>query len=574
MEEKTSSNNLRNDLLLFKEETLKDIKKSEKSLLEKYRNTEFIIMQKIENFENKFNKFNEKILEITTFIDSLKDIKNTINSLFAYKSKSENSLIDLDLKLRSLDKETHDSLFNINNILKSSVIYPGTIGNTSKFKTFHNFIDYILEYIKYEKQFKEKISREVTDNRIKQDNNIEKLKTNYNIILDKVKSLINNEIKKVEDNNKTIFNSIDEKLLNMRLENKKHDMSIEEIEQLINNINEQIKEIDNKKSELFSKYNNLNEYYTQNNKEINSLKENYYSLNNYIKQINPKNSIRVFNKINHSHNEKIDGQNILSLQEELNTENKEILKSKFKKNESRLKEYIKGNININQLQTFNKTNNKSFGALKDFNYNENEEDKKLFLSSEKSKTFNAFPSFKIKEKEKYSKTINNIEDNNQNCNSLRSNNKNIDNYFKINTITPLIEKTSDLNLNSEKKYEFLKNIGNISLNLEGNEILKINPKETRNKKYKNIMQNVKDILQKNNDNKINKSKYLSGYPRIMTNQGERIIISSHPIYNKNKFTKINPNLFSLNKNIQTFYGNNKKENKITLVKNKKNKDIE
>ena len=58
----------------------------------------------------------------------------------------------------------------------------------------------------------------------------------------------------------------------------------------------------------------------------------------------------------------------------------------------------------------------------------------------------------------------------------------------------------------------------------------------------------------------------------MTNQGERIIISSHPIYNSHKFTKINPNLFSLNKNIQKFYGNINKDNKITLVKNKKNKD--
>ena len=572
MEEKASSKNLRNDLLLFKDETLKDIKKTEKSLLEKYRNTEFIIMQRIENFENKFNKFNEKILEITTFIDSLKDVKNTINSLFAYKTKSENSIIDLDLKLRSLDKETHDSLFNINNILKSSVIYPGTIGNASKFKTFHNFIDYILEYIKYEKQFKEKISKEITVNRIKQDNDIEKLKSSYNIILDKVKSLIDNELQKMEDNNKSVFNSIDEKLQKIRIDNKKHDMSIEDIEQLINNINEQVKEIDNKKSELFSKYNDLNQNYTQNNNEINILKENYYSLSNYIKQINHKNSFRVINKINYSHNEKMDEHNILTFQEELNPENKEILKSKFKKNESRLKDYIKGNININQLQTLNKTNYKSFGTLKDFNYNETEEDKKILFSSEKSKSFNAFPPSKNREKEKYNKTINNVEDNNSNCCTLRNNNKQIDSYFKINTITPQIEKTSDLNLNSETKNKFIKNLGNISLNLEGNEILNINPKESRNKKYKNIIQNVKDIIQKNNDNKNNKTKYLSGFPRIMTNQGERIIISSHPIYNSHKFTKINPNLFSLNKNIQKFYGNINKDNKITLVKNKKNKD--
>ena len=153
MEENNISKKIREDLLIFKNDTLKDIKNSEKLLLEKFSNKEFSIIGKFENFENKFKKLNEKLLEISTFIESLKDIKNSVNSVLTYKTKLENSIIDVDIKLKLLDKDYHDSFYNISNILKNTVLYPKVIGPTAKFKTFHQLIDYILQHISYAKSF-------------------------------------------------------------------------------------------------------------------------------------------------------------------------------------------------------------------------------------------------------------------------------------------------------------------------------------------------------------------------------------------------------------------------------------
>ena len=62
------------------------------------------------------------------------------------------------------------------------------------------------------------------------------------------------------------------------------------------------------------------------------------------------------------------------------------------------------------------------------------------------------------------------------------------------------------------------------------------------------------------------NNFLSGFPRIVTNQGERIIISSHPVYHRHKFTNsLNPNIYTLNKTIQKLYN---KENK-TMTANSK-----
>ena len=72
------------------------------------------------------------------------------------------------------------------------------------------------------------------------------------------------------------------------------------------------------------------------------------------------------------------------------------------------------------------------------------------------------------------------------------------------------------------------------------------------------------------------SKTLSGYPKIVTNKGERIIVSSRPVYQKQKFNLYtNPNILALNYNIHDLYENNNKkqnnifQNKQLLMKMKK-----
>ena len=50
------------------------------------------------------------------------------------------------------------------------------------------------------------------------------------------------------------------------------------------------------------------------------------------------------------------------------------------------------------------------------------------------------------------------------------------------------------------------------------------------------------------------SNYPPGFPKIVKNQGERIIISSHPVFHRHKFIKNeNQSLLMLNKTIQKLY---------------------
>ena len=573
---------VRDDLLIFKNETLKEIKLSEKSLLEKYRNTEFSVAEKIQNFEKQIKQFNDKIIEILAFIDSIKDAKNSIDTLLAYKIKTENSLFDLDLKLKSLDKDCHDSIYNISNILKDSVIYPGIIGTTAKFKNFHDLIDYILSYISKSRQFNEKIQKEVNTNRIRQDNNIEKIRANYDDITSKTKALIVNEIISIEEKNNSFFKLYDEKFQNIRVDNEKYGLSVKNTEQLLSNFKSQINDIENTKNELVVKFSEINEKSKQHNKEITTIKEKYHSLANYIKNMK---FVKRENSQGDIKNDKNDDREnllkILNNNDEISSSNKELIKIKLKKNESGLKAYISGKININQLQSLqNRNNYKSIESLKKINNYEQEENVTPYVSK-KLKTTPV-----IKEDDKM--IMERIENKNikrnivasgyNSSNTTKNSKQNID--LKINK--NLAEKSSDTTLNSNQainRVKPLSQLRNISLNVEGNKIFNIKPKEEKNPKFKNIIDNVKKILENSenkNNNTVNGSNYTynlknnnypPGFPKIVTNQGERIIISSHPVFHRHKFIKNeNQNLLMLNKTIQKLYS---KDNK-TIPQKKQN----
>ena len=67
------------------------------------------------------------------------------------------------------------------------------------------------------------------------------------------------------------------------------------------------------------------------------------------------------------------------------------------------------------------------------------------------------------------------------------------------------------------------------------------------------------------------NKTYNGFPKIITNKGERVIIASRPVFHSKKFSNyINPNVLALNHSIQSLYGKKFKKNIKPKNKNLKN----
>jgi hypothetical protein len=120
---------------------------------------------------------------------------------------------------------------------------------------------------------------------------------------------------------------------------------------------------------------------------------------------------------------------------------------------------------------------------------------------------------------------------------------------KTNTNKTLTNETTKSKLiNNEPQ---IHSLNKIYISIDGLNNIAITPNIKTNTKFeKKIIKNVKDMINK-------KRKDLSnGFPKIVTNNGERIITSSKPIYNAYKFsTYNNPNVIALNYSIQKVVGN-------------------
>ena len=160
-----------------------------------------------------------------------------------------------------------------------------------------------------------------------------------------------------------------------------------------------------------------------------------------------------------------------------------------------------------------------------------------------------------------------------------NNNSNLQNYEfeiqtsknKLNLKSAIFEKRKEKMEKSvikleEKKKEISKSLNKIYISIDGSNKLEIDPYSIRNdSNQKDIVNNVK-ILK---DNKTLNT--LTGYPKIVTNNGENIIYSSRPIFNRNKFINYtNPNVMALNYSINNLYEDKRQKLKKRIEMNPNN----
>ena len=144
------------ELLHFKNDLLKDFKRIESKLNEKYSDSINDLKLRLKDYDNKFDNVNKKIMELSNTISNDNNIKDNINKLNEFKKKIKKKILEDEIKLNQTNNELHKVITKYDKLLSDSVLYPGIIGNLCKFKNFHEFIDYTLQQISQLNIFKDK----------------------------------------------------------------------------------------------------------------------------------------------------------------------------------------------------------------------------------------------------------------------------------------------------------------------------------------------------------------------------------------------------------------------------------
>ena len=301
-----------NDFIYFKNELLKDLKEIESKINDKVKTTLEKNEEKILSIDTKINLCREKILELSSIINSDKSQSENINKLIIFKSKTEDKISLYDKKIKELKDYLNESIYSMNKSINENINYPGIIGINSKFPNFHAYIDFVISNINNLNSFKEKmVALDIKNYK----NNLDKIMKSYKIQIDSFMNStknLNTENLLVCDNKiselfKLFENKLDEEknLLKKNIEeiSEKYNKMNINMENIKNEFNDKIGKNKDENEKKFEKLNLLNEKYLNDidilNKKIEENNENIKQINNQIDEKMKSQEEKLLSKNNH-----------------------------------------------------------------------------------------------------------------------------------------------------------------------------------------------------------------------------------------------------------------------------------
>ena len=493
-----SQKNIQSDLIHFKDDILKDFRSIKISFNDKHSILEENLNKKLNKFELTIKSFEQKILELSKLITIDKTLKEKVEALNAFKEESSDSIFKQRAKLNEFESRINKEIDRINNILSDSVIYPGFIGGNSKFKTFHDFIDFVLREIGEIALIKDKNGMDLRPFKKKIEQTVDAFRIQLNNIF--TKEMTNNAINQSEERMQNSLKLFDEKIKSIKVENYSTNLNnankLEELNTRLINL------------EKFQKNLELNSEILYIKKEINTIYEilrDLFSAPDVKKEVEKKAKIY-----------------------------------------SGVKQYINGKLNADQLT-----------SMKKFSYNKNDSNGKTIEKNNSTK-ISPFPSpekFKIKNSFDRKKLFNNSESRNNddlgyNTHLISSSNTEkifiSQKGFLINkTNSKEIEENEKL-INEKSQNEDKKNYMN---NKEkNNSFEKINLDNRIQKVFKeeepiNKFSNYKNYEKKNSRNKLDKNGNLQ---QCIISEEEENILSDNTNMIKEKLNRTKNNKLYIN----------------------------
>ena len=354
----------KNDILLFKNETLKDFKEAQKKMFDKYSNLDENIKNRLDEFEKRINSYEIKITELSKLINVDKLIKEKIEELLEFKVKTNDKLLTEKIRLDNIRNDLKQNVTRIDKILTDSVIYPGIIGGISKYKTFHDLIDYVLTQCSLNLTFREKNIMDLKNYKTKLEGLIEVFNNQVNNILSTTSEYTNTSIKDSEERMKGVLSILEDRISEARIENANYAVGLEkrsealqnEIKSLYTLKNDLNKKVDTGIAEMKKDNSKIIRLFGGYKKGFNVLEYKFTQLSEFIKdmrfRINLKEDVqrREFSKMS-------DLINFDKKKKGFYDGLENMVKNK-KGFEGYLKEYISGKISVEELfKKYNSMNN-------------------------------------------------------------------------------------------------------------------------------------------------------------------------------------------------------------------------
>ena len=328
--------NIAQDLLYFKNDVLKDMRKLEEKLSLKLTEQNLTSTEQHDNLEKKLNELSNHISSVHSLVLDTNEIAEQIKSFGKFKTKTEDNFNRINSRISSFQKEYRDYINSIEKLVNENLRYPGVIGRNAKFLNFRYFIDFIIKGFKEVNEFKDevrgfeinefkkKVSSDISDFRFaisdNYTNSIRLIGNTFKEFDVKIADLIKRNNDNMKENEEK-FEELKNKINNYFSE---YQTKFESLEKIINDkFKEQLNEIEKFKSikeELVADINSFKSSLEEQKKEINNKNNNIENHDKSEKNINNNsiNNNNINNNINNSNNNSINNNNNNSINNNVN----------------------------------------------------------------------------------------------------------------------------------------------------------------------------------------------------------------------------------------------------------------
>ena len=369
------------ELNLFKEDILNYLNERDKSiftLIKKYK-------EKIEKTENNYSDLTRRISNnYSDILSSQANINNRLDKLNSYESfsiKTNDQLISHEIRLNNLREDYNKSIQKYDKIYLDNLELPGYIGKYSKYKNCQVFFDEVIKELNKLNSYREK---NIIDLKAYKDKLEFIIKTFNNLVDNNNKSQIKYINEMNEKNIKECKNLIDnlgERMNDMRLENSRY--AVELIGKSIN-LTKEWDKIQQIKEEIMKEFNDkIHDFRIVSSNTVNSfhdfkneftlIKRKFFELAEFIRDVRFRKNLGgdVKKKEIKTIAKKITGKKPCKsidkdkekvlLEFNFKNEKNELRQSVSQEPGSKIKDYIKGVTNAEELKQDSKCHDLSCG---------------------------------------------------------------------------------------------------------------------------------------------------------------------------------------------------------------------
>ena len=558
---------IKQDILFFKNDMLKDIRKLEEKLNLKMTNQNLMSSEQYNAFEKKMDSITTQITEINSLLVNNTNLTEKVNTLQIFKSRTEDSIFRVNARINTFEKEYREYIDNVEILINNNLKYPGIIGKNSRFSNFRHFIDYILKYFNDFNDFKDEI-RNFNFNEFKK-----KIISDLNDFRFAINENYSNSILLIQRNVQDFDKRMDDLIKKNEKFLKANESKFEELENKINNY------LSEYQAKFTSLEQNINEKYDEQLKEVENLKN---LKNEFIEEMEKiKTKFEEIKKneeskdINNENNFllKIINNNYISESQKGTEENNNIENNNYKNLQKLLIEQKEESQAVLKSRNFNNQKNehqKINNIIKLLLLNNNNNNNKINLSIIKNNCNEIMK--KIKNIEEKNNIVNNSDDHSKRMNKTLSIEK-ADSLEKFTNI--LKEKNNDI-INSNNNFQNIEN----HLILSNEEILNKKKQSENNEDSNRYLNLAKKEVSKNNysisniaNTKITKVLLPESLNKKNKNRNPKIHISNSSVSENKKIKLISNDLSCSNaKKYSIQDSNNIKKSIIDFTKINKQKN--